>query len=126
MRDYSPDEVAALSFHDSLLTGLTWQHDGKDLVLSLDWLPPQDSAIQCPKSKVPAVLACTYVSDFVVELDFGEFMGWPSIYELVLESLPHDRWSVRMEFRSNPSGQLRFECNDLKLSTIEQRVTSIT
>jgi hypothetical protein len=110
---YRSDQVAKFTFHDSRLTSILWS--GEDVIFSLTWLPPLGLDIDCPKGPTPSRLVTRYTTDLAFDIEFGDLIGAPSIYDLTMEPLPHDRWKVFISFLALPDGFIRFECNDIML-----------
>lgn len=113
--EYSSEDLTRLSFHDSELHSIGWENAGEDLALLLTWYPPKDSTISCPGEPTESRLCGRSVTDLVIDLQYGDFVGTPSIYQLNVARLPTGRWKVIVDFIASPDGIISFECDDVSL-----------
>jgi len=113
-KEYLGREVTDLSFHDSCIHEIIWLNDGQDISLTITWLPPLE-LLEEKAGEILSLLRFVWVSDLKISIDYEDFMGAPSIYNIVFEELGHKRWKVVFEFRGSPKGEISFECNDISL-----------
>ena len=60
-------------------------------------------------------LLFVWVSNLTVEIEFGDYVGAPLLFESMFKELQKHRWSVILNFGAAPEGSISFECNDIKL-----------
>jgi hypothetical protein len=77
-----------------------------------------DRNLDIPRSGVPLLtrLCGRGITDLVVDLEYGDFIGPPSIYQLTVTGLSTQGWRVELDFRASPDGLIRFQCNDMTLT----------
>jgi hypothetical protein len=114
-KEYSGKEVQEISFHDSLIDEIKWLNNGQDITFSITWLPPADWCPGTKDSKITSLLKFVWVSDLKIDIDFEDFVGSPSIYNIDIEDISHARWKVLIEFLGAPKGEIGFECNQVSL-----------
>lgn len=112
-------QLTEVSLHDSEISGLSWSADGNDIAIELVWLLPVKLRPASGDPTLGARLTCIYASEIVINMEFGRYMGRPTIYSNVFEQLPNGRWRVEIRMLENPNGAIRLECNDLRFESTE-------
>lgn len=100
-------ELLESGLSDFRLTGLQWVNKGEDLVLTLRE-PGRNSAGDTS-------LSFRWVTDLRVDLDFGEYLGAPLIFNAIFKSNSTKTWSCELTFGAAPNGAIRFQCSDIFL-----------
>ena len=98
-------ELLSGGLSDARLEILRWANDGEDIVLG----------IRKPNSESRLMVRLVWVTRLLMSIDFGQYAGSPLIFGSRLESLPHGRWAVEIEFCAAPEGRMSCECNEIRL-----------
>src|SRR5215208_6602202 len=112
-KSYPADIVATFGFHDSRLISIAWSDNDQDLTFFLTWLPPLRLDVVCPTGPTPSRLMAVYATDLIFDIEFGDLIGAPRIYDVTLDVLSNGRKKVTMNFLALPQGFIEFECNDI-------------
>ena len=101
-------ELKDIILDESILLGIIWKENGKDLALNLDW-SGQDEMIEILDKINSTRLDCTFVFDLSIKIDFGEFIGPPMIEEV--NFLSKDNY-IKVIITFKGDGKLEFNCSD--------------
>jgi hypothetical protein len=90
---------------DVQLDGIRW--DGDDVIFTLSRNSPKDAL------DPPVQMRCVWTSDLVIGLDMTAWKGTALTWDVEYKSLPHDRWSIVMDFAQH--GTIRLECDAIEI-----------
>jgi hypothetical protein len=101
------DALAKRIFSDGIGDGRVRAIAWRDEHLLLDLDLPEGSVVSVVRFRFEWVMRLR------IELDYGEYGGYPLIFQAVAKPLKHNRWQVLFEFGVAPDGRIEFECNDI-------------
>lgn len=91
---------------DSRIRSVSWR--GNDFVVELA-LPPGHA------EEPSLFLRGQEASKVKIDLDFGNYVGSPLLFEAKAEPIGTMGWLIRFEFGAAPDGEISFWCTDLAL-----------
>jgi len=100
-------------FADFRVKVIEWSDDGENLKITLR--RPGTS----PGS--PTTVTFVWATEVVINLDFSPYSGLPLVFLSKFESLPENRWSCLFLFDGAPDGEIRCECNEIEISSQNEK-----
>jgi len=89
---------------DARVRSISWRED--DLVIELV-LPPG-------RPETPSlILCCRNACNVRIDMDFGEYIGSPLLFDTEVEPIDNRGWAIRFEFGNAPEGEISLQCTEV-------------
>lgn len=100
------EQVLKSGLGDATLVALVWKDDDLVVTFGLSYGDPWPERLS---------LRFARVSNLRVDIEFGEYVGSPLLFEAAFTNPSPNRWDVSLDFGAAPEGAITLLCTDILL-----------
>jgi hypothetical protein len=114
MKTYINQEIEKIIINESLINGISWSNEFKDVIIDLDWAGQDDLKEEFDFLKIKTSLYFEFVTEMESKLKFQpKTMGALEIGSFSF-ALKDKIWLIEFRFDFYSIGYIKFNCNNLK------------